>query len=288
MSPTLTTDPPTRPWHRLASTDPKDVVPRLLALLVVPTDGGAPTVIGLIVAVAVIATPRLLHSPTLWTAMGAIRLSDQLLDWHGVDDHEILISYACLAFGLALWTSDPARTARTSLPVLVGLAMAFATAWKLGSGQFADGDTMRYTLLTDPRFDLAGAWLGGLGEAARSANDTAVATLRDPELGRVVTLVEPGRATAFALALTLGAIVIEGMLAVLFLRPRSHATARASVLAIFCVATYLIVPVTRFGLVLCAGAYAGSESRVDRRILLLTVAFCAFWPPVWVALGGTQ
>ena len=270
------------------STDPLDVVPRLLALLVVPTGGGWLTLGGILGAVVVAATPALLRSPLVWLAVGSTRLGADFHDWHGIDDHEVLISYACLAFGLALWTTDPARIARRSLPALVGLAMAFATLWKIGSGQFLDGDTMRYTLLTDPRFELAGSWFGGMGEATIAANDAAISTLRDPARSDVVVLAEPGRLTLFAYVLTGGAVLLEGILAVAYLRRSVDVTHRALLLAVFCAVTYVIVPVGRFGLILSTCAYAGSKGRRDRSILLSTMAFCVVWPVIWTTLGGTQ
>ena len=274
--------------HRLTSTEPLDVVPKLLALLVIPRDGGWMTGAGVIAAVVIIATPALMRSPVVWLAIGMPRLTIDFVNWHGIDDHEVLISYTCIAFGLALWCPDPARIIRQSLPVLVGLTMAMATLWKLGSGQFLDGDTLRYTLLTDPRFELATSWFGGMDDAAVAANDAALASLRDPAGAETVTLVEPARLTLLALGLTVGAVLLEGWLAIVYLQRRSRAGLRAGLLAIFCLATYVIVPVSRFGLILCTCAYAGSEERNDRGLLLGAVAFCLIWPPIWIALGGTQ
>jgi hypothetical protein len=246
------------------------------------------TAAGVVVAVLVVTSPALMRSPILWLSIGIPRLVVDFVDWHGIDDHEVLISYACIALGLALGCPDPARTSHHSLPRLVGLTMALATAWKIGSGQFLDGDTLRYTLLTDPRFDLATSWFGRMGDTALAANDAALASLRDPAGPQTVVLVEPARLTLLAMGLTIGAVVIEGWLAVVYLQRRSSACFRAGLLALFCVATYVIVPVSRFGLILCACAYAGSEGRRDRGLLLGAVAFCVIWPPVWAALGGTQ
>ena len=243
--------------------------------------------VGVAGLVAVASIPGLHRAPVIWIVIAVGRLAIQFTDWHGVDDHEVLISYACLALGLAFATSDPARTAARSLPMLVGLTMTFATAWKIGGGQFLDGDTLRYTLLTDPRFDLAGEWFGGLSSSDLAANDRALEVLRAPAAPSAVSLIEPPRATWVALGLSWGGVALEGALAVLFLRRTSSPRLRAVVLAVFCVATYLVVPVTRFGLVLVACSYAGSAAREDRRILLATAAFCIVWAPIWVALGGT-
>ena len=275
-------------WQRFASPEPLDVVPRLLALLVVPTDGGWITIAGVAAAAIVAATPPLLRNCWLWLTVGVVRLGIDFVEWHGIDDHEVLISYSCIAFGLALWSSDPERTARWSLPALVGLTMAFATAWKIGSGQFLDGDTLRYTLLTDPRFELATSWFGGVDQATHAANEAAVAILRDPSGVDRVTLAEPPALTAFAFFLTAGAVLLEGVLAIVFLHPRSDPVLRARLLTLFCLTTYIVVPVSRFGIVLCTCAYAGSEGRRDRGLLISSIAFCVVWPPIWLALGGTQ
>jgi hypothetical protein len=275
-------------WARFASDDPLVVVPRLLAMLVVPTGGGWPTLVGVIVAATVAATPALFRNPAPWLAVGTIRLAGDFDAWHGIDDHEVLISYVCVAFGLALWCEDPARIARRSLPVLVGLTMGFATAWKIGSGQFLDGDTMRHILLTDHRFELVASWLGGTGEAAIAANRAAVRMLRDSSGPESVQLIEPVRLTVLAYVLTAGALILEGWLAIAFLKVRSSARLRAALLSSFCVATYLIVPVSRFGLILLTAAYAGSEGRRDRRMLFSAMVFCVVWPVVWTALGGTK
>ena len=279
-----TTDSPLR---RARSTDPLDVIPLLLAVLIVPTGGGIPTLVGIIAAAVIAVTPTLQRSRWLWLAIGFGRLAVEFTNWHGVDNHEVLISYTCAAFGLALASSDPARTAARSLPMLVGLTMAFATAWKIGSGQFIDGDTLRYTLLSDRRFDLAAEWFGGLSPTEIELNDEALIAMRKPGQSEAATLVEPARLTRFAVAFSWGAVAIEAVLAVFYLRPRTSPRIRAELLAVFCVVTYLLVPVSRFGLVLVAGAYAGTSARFDRRVLIATAAFCIAWPPIWLALGGT-
>lgn len=289
MSTTVAASPDERSlWARFSSSDPLVVVPRLLALLVIPTGGGWPTLVGVIVAATVAATPALLGNPAPWLAVGTMRLAVEFHAWNGIDDHQVLISYVCVAFGLALWCDDPARIARRSLPVLVGLTMGFATAWKIGSGQFLDGDTMRHILLTDHRFEPVASWIGGTGEAAIATNRAAVMALRDSPGPTSVKLIEPFRLTVLAYVLTAGALILEGWLAIAFLRIRTSARLRAVLLTSFCVATYLIVPVSRFGLILLTAAYAGSEGRRDRRILLSAMVFCIVWPVVWTALGGTK
>ena len=243
------------PLRRIRSTDPLDVIPLLLAVLIVPTGGGITTVIGIVAATAIAITPPLQRSPWLWLVIGFGRLAMEFTDWHGVDNHEVLISYTCAAFGLALASADPARTAARSLPMLVGLTMAFATAWKIGGGQFIDGDTLRYALLSDRRFDLAAEWFGGLRPAEIELNDEALIAMRQPGQSEAVTFIEPTRLTRFAVAFSWGAVAIEAVLAIFYLRPRTSPRVKAKLLAVFCVVTYLLVPVSRFGLVLVAGAY---------------------------------
>jgi hypothetical protein len=174
----------------LRDADPLELVIVMSLLLVAMHSPGqlTPVLVGLAVA-------GLLHRPLarhggFWLAVAAVRAVGQLpTGWHVIDNHQYLLTYWCLALGVALLLRDPRSVLRVNARLLIGLAFAFATLWKLISPDFTDGSFFTYTLLVDARFDAVTQTLGGAADAA-STNAGLVAALTAAGAGpdAVVTL----------------------------------------------------------------------------------------------------
>jgi hypothetical protein len=234
----------------------------LLALLLQPVGLGwvRPVLLGL--AAAGLAIPRLLGEPLLWLAIAALAAARVLLSWPLGDNHAYLLVYWCLAVALAQWTSEPRRAAAVAARWLIGLAFAFAVAWKALSPDYLDGRFFRVTLLMDGRFEPIARWAGGFDDEELSERRDFLGEHIDgvPAPGAAAPP-EPARLRTLAVAATAATFAIELVVALAFLCPARLRLARwrDSLLLAFCATTYAIAPVEGFGWLLLAMGLAQSE-----------------------------
>jgi hypothetical protein len=190
------------------------------------------------------------HAVTWWVLAGLIALRIVAV-WPLSDNHIYLLAYWCLAVGLALHAVDADALLARASRWLLGAAFAFAVLWKAFlSPDYLDGRFFRVTLLTDPRFGDAVQVVGGMPKDTLDHNREALVAL--PGGASLLTptpIVEPPRFRAFALALTWGGVLLEGLLALLHLGPWSRRLdlLRHLALLLFCVTTYAFAPVAGFG-----------------------------------------
>jgi hypothetical protein len=256
-----------------------------LLALVVNSNDDAPVLLGVAV-VCVVALPRpdLLRRPWLWAALFVAIGTRQLATWHQIDDHIIVTTYWCGAIALGLTAREPRRTLAAAARLLVGGVFAFAAAWKLGSGEFADGSFFRYSLLFDDRFATVARVVGGTTRSMHDANIDAFNDLaRDPGRGWL-QLQEGPRNVALAQLFTWWGITIESAVAIAHLTPlrRGWEAIRPVTLLAFAGTTYLVVPVGGFGTVLLVlGAAQASSDRLRVAYTwgaLGLLAWAGIWP----------
>lgn len=272
--------------HRwLRDSDPLLLVLRssLVALLVNSNDD--PVVMGAVGVTCLVALPRprLLTAPWLWGALCLAIGARQLLGWHQVDDHIIVTTYWCGAIALGLSSARPRENLAAAARLLIGSVFAFAVAWKIGSGEFADGSFFRHTLLFDERFETVARVVGGTSADVHRANLVAA----EQALGRndptPIFLGEGPRNMLVATIFTWWGIVIEAAVALSFLLPvrRRWEWVRTAALLAFATTTYLIVPVGGFGtllLVLCAAQVGDDRTRIA---LMWGGAGLLLWAGIW-------
>jgi hypothetical protein len=272
------------PLRRLAvavGTDPLDVVPRLLPLVVLVELSGPAMVVGAMVYALVVVVPAVYRSPWTWFALAAFHLLPLVVEWQGVDNHRWLVGYALLVVGTSFLTADPRRALADQGRWLIGVVFLLAVAWKVGSGEYVDGSFFHHALLTDPRFEPV-AELFGLTTEQAAANEALVADLRGGGPGG--TLADTSGIRVAAQVMTWWGLLLELAVAATFLLPRPTALRRwaPATLLLFIVTTYAVVPVATFGFVLLVLAYPGLPDRpAVRRTWAATLAFVVLWSPVW-------
>ena len=270
---------------RLRAMDPLLLLLRasLVALLVNSNDD--PLQMIAMAAVCLVALPRpgLLHQPWLWAALFVAVGLRQLATWHTLDDHVVATTYWCGAVALGLGAQDRRATLATSARFLVGALFAFAAAWKLLSGQFADGTFFRYALLFDDRFEVVGRVVGGTTESVRAASLGPVSALLGGSPSGEVVLREGSNAVGLALVMTWWGIVVEAAIAATFLLPlpvRWQWSRHASLVA-FAATTYLVVPVGGFGVLLLVLGSAQARSDRLRVAYVVGMAVLVVWAALW-------
>jgi hypothetical protein len=287
-------------WHRtdVASRrrehDTVDLTLRLSAIIVLlrPT-GDWTTRVGLLaVASLALMFPRVLRSRAAWLVTGGLVTTSITAAWPLADNHLYLLAYWCLAIALALGTKDTGATLATSGRLLLGCAFLFAVIWKgLLSPDFVDGRFFRVTLMTDPRFEDAARLIGRLSADALAESRTSLAALpAGAEWLERPELLADARLRIFASVLTLGALVSEGMVAVLCLWPQPDrvATVRHLFILAFCATTYALAPVSGFGWLLAVIGLATCQPRERAFRIAYAGAFLlvlAYEEVPWAALA---
>jgi hypothetical protein len=207
------------------------------------------------------------RAPVTWFFVALLVAVRIVFVWPLSDNHIYLLAYWCLAIGLALSGSAPAATLSMSSRWLLGAAFALAVLWKaVLSPDYVDGRFFRVTLLTDERFADASLVFGGLSREQMAENRKFLEPLPEgAELLHPPSFVEPVRLRMFAALATWGGLLLEALIALLFLIPAGERIqlARHASLLVFCVTTYALAPVAGFGWLLAAMGLA--QCRSDQR-----------------------
>ena len=268
--------------ERARAAEPDVVVLRASALLVL--HNSADRTVLQVVAVALLAVAlrrRWIRHPVPWLAAATVSLAYDWTAWRGLDDHVILTHYWLLAIGLSLLAIDPAQSLERNGRLLVGGTFLFAVISKVAWGEVIDGSFYEATILTDTRF----SWVAGLAGIDDPAANRAV--FEGVHHAGTVALDGGVRLGVVAMALAIGTLILESLLALVFLAPVPGRVfwVRSALLGVFCVATYVIVPVAGFGGVLLAMAAADRRWGTDARLLhAAAMVVLLLWIPLWTAL----
>ncbi|HJU87692.1 MAG TPA: hypothetical protein VJ788_10015 [Gemmatimonadota bacterium] len=213
--------------------------------------------------------PAVLRVPALWGSFTLLFLAWVIREWPTGDNHHYLFVYWTLAIFLALCMSRPDRQLAASARWLVVGVFLWATLWKaILSPDYMDGRFYRVRLLTDARFASTVQLVGGLTQEDLASSQVY---LEPPPYGEPrstpAALVEPPSVVRLATFLTWATVLLEGLVAVVFLLPWGRWTlgVRHATLLGFCGAAYAIAPVAGFGWLLCAMGV--SQVPADRRVL---------------------
>ncbi len=289
---------PTEGWRqrlmaalRHASAQPLDLALRLtlLNLLLKPIGDWwlRPLLLGL--AAWGLLIPRFCRDRRLWWLLAAFAGTRVVVDWPLPDNHAYLLAYWLFAIALSLGGRDPTRTLATSARLLVGLAFAFASVWKLGlSADFLDARFFRVALLTDPRLEDLARLVGGLSaESLAGLREFPGQHVDGPSVLGPPVPHQPSRLASFANGLTLWTAVLETAVAAAFLWPRGRGLSRArdALLLLFCATTYAIATVEGFAWLLLAMGVAQCERGATRLAYLGVFSLVLLYREVpWLTL----
>lgn len=230
-------------------------------------------------AVAGLLYRPLIRKAAFWLLIACFLVVGHARGWFQIDNHKYLITYWCLAFGLAMLATDPLRALRTNGRLLVGLAFLFAVIAKLLSPDFMSGDFFNSLLVADGRFAGVASFFGGvlmqeieMGSLARKD------LLVFGDLTVPIDTVSSPRLQIMAQVMTWWTILIEVVVAVLFLWPEDRGPSRwrDPALLLFIATTYPIAPVIGFAWVLAAMGTAQSTTSSYRYGVVLYVAVFIF------------
>lgn len=270
--------------RRLEELDSTDLVLYLSLVLVLvrpgPTEPWYSLVPTTLLAILAVLDSRLLRQPWLWFTMAAVNfLGHNVANWEFSDNHKFLTTYWLLAVGCSLALANPARGLSLNGRVLVGLVFFFATVWKLSSSTYLDDSMFRFLLVSDPRFFSLAHYFGGL-EAQDYYHNVReltryVYSANSDTVAKEIALREPSGIAAFATFLTWWTVLIEGLIAVLFLIPGESKIVRWRhlVLIAFLVSTYPPTNVIHFGWLILVMGLASCPPEAKKTRLAYVASF---------------
>lgn len=274
---------------RLFPAERLGLVPRLTLFLLLLTSGETPArlVFAALLVLLVFPRPRWYRNGWLWVGLAVLMGFWNFFHWEELDNHVWLANYWYLALGLSLLSPDPGRTLANNARLLIGLAFGFAVLWKTISPDYLSGRFFHYTLLTDIRLEYLSQGLAGLPDGTIAANRDSLALLEAPgETRGEVGLASSPIIAALAGFMAWFGYLTEVAIAAAFLLPLRSPLDRLrhALLALFCVATYAVIPVGGFaGALLTMGAGI-AESSSGRRIYVAGFFVVVVYALTWQAV----
>lgn len=271
-------------------TDPYLLVARLTLVLVIINTPREPTPLALAAGTCAVMflNPRLLRSPGPWFLIAAVLGASQAADWWLVDNHKFATTAWVLTIGLSRLARDPKRTLRESARLFIGVLFGCAFAWKLLSPSYLSGAFFQYTLLRDERFEPVAVVVARADESRLERDRSSVVEFTSSATVDQSIEVPHGPATRLvALVLTGWGLVLEGVIALVFLAPLNarHRRMRPAALLLFCATTYAIAPIVGFGFLLMTVGLALVQDARLRRIFVFGSAAVFLWSAVVAGLA---
>ena len=207
--------------------------------------------------------PGALRSPLLWLMLTTILAAGVYVQRFTIDNHQYLMVYWCGAIALTIDGADPNALKRNAR-LLVGLAFAFAAAWKWLSPEFVRGDFLEYEMLCDPRFAGFTELVTGLSRHALEGNRIAMHGLKAAVATQTTaTLATVPAVAVIADAMTWSTLLLESWIAVAFLLPRAGVLERYRDVPLLCflLTTYAVATVPGFAYVLLVMGFVQCDRR---------------------------
>lgn len=227
-------------------------------------------------AVAGLLYRPLRRVPAYWWALAALMGLYCVLTWHDADNHKYLITYWCVAVGLACRADDTEQALRVNGRLLVGLCFLLAVGWKLRTPDFLTGEYYQHAMLTDDRITRAAQLLAGMDASTFNANQMAISNLKaySSALDRVA-LDGPAVVRRLSIGMVAWTLAIESAIIGSFLWPgrsRWAALGRDLSLLTFAATTYALANVGGFAwILLIMGVAQVRPERARWRLAYLAV-----------------
>jgi hypothetical protein len=198
---------------------------------------------------------KLRTSWIFWLSIAAIHGFALAQLWYFEGNGLFLFFYATLTMTLALASGNPAPILRINARYLIGFVFLFAVLWKLLTPDFRSGHFMEYYLLTDNRVAPVATILTPLTRVDIKGNQKQVEQLPN----ETIQLHSKPRVHLLALMLTYLTLIVEGLVAIVFLLP-VNPLLRDGTFISFLISGYLTVTVPSFGMILACLGFAQSSN----------------------------
>jgi hypothetical protein len=240
--------------EELLQTDRTELILRLSAIMFLlhgHTNWALDIPIRIMCSLMLIST-GLLKSRLLWGCLFIIFFFTNAGQWYIIDNHKYLMTYWCLACCLAVFSEKSLKLLQINARWLIGLTFLFATLWKLFTLEYADGSFLHFTMLTDSRMKVPAMLGGTVSLDALDKNYELFSFFRHfPDPAKKAQLIGGATSGGFALGWSYLTLLVEGLLAVVFLfNIKFFRKFRNYLLILFVLGTYYLLPVIGFGFLL--------------------------------------
>jgi hypothetical protein len=221
------------PFNTLLERDKFDVIVRmtLLLTLLFPGCNGGLWPFQMILSLASIAglvNPAITRKPDFWVVLGLSNFALQnVFNWAYTDNHVCLYSYWYLAISCAIMSRAPMPTLAANARCMIGLVFLFATFQKILSIEYTRTCAVKFFLLSDRRF-LPLVQLVGVQERQCATIRRSMDQLLSP-----IQLPGDAALSVLATSITWWTVLIEAVIAIAFLLPRTPLIGRAPDVPLF-------------------------------------------------------
>lgn len=232
---------------RLRRIDSIELVGILTIVLLLAREVGWSYPFVVVLGAAALVHRPLLHRGEVWLGIATLRLLLFPLSWASIENADYLVTWWCLAMGVALLLRDPERAVAISARWLLGGVFLLAMYWKLASPDFPNGGFFAFSIVSDLRLE-AIAHAAGVSQETIFANRATLLSMLQPGGPEVVSLAGVEAVGVLGRVMTIGTLVIEGLVALTLLaRPWFPDWFRNGLLVVFVLVTYALAPILLFG-----------------------------------------
>jgi hypothetical protein len=213
--------------------------------------------------------PGLLRQKWFFSVFAGIVLFNFIIGavW-SADNHNWLQWYWFVALALVNYARDSQWALALSSRLLIGGTFTLATSWKILAHDFPNGSFFEFAGGTENRMAESLNVIGFNVKSDYNANIDSIKALASGfEAPAAFELVGADMISGFWPIMAAMTILIEGAIAILYLAPlrKTISWLRDAVMVSFCFATYLLLPVGGFGMLLVAMGFAASDLEMKRR-----------------------
>lgn len=278
-------------YTEVASMSAADLVPRMTLILLILHSGyfwylHVPMALLCIVG---LVYRRLYRESRFWLIVCCVMAWGSLLNWLQIDNHKFLMLYWVIAVYCSLLSRNQERTLAINAKLMIGLVFAFAVAWKIITPDYLSGQFFEFELLADTRFSIVSTAIAGMTVQQLMENNYLVSQLTAYD--GILTDVKLQSATEIgwiSMFVTWWIIIIEGVIAVLFLLPNHPVFRRLrdASLLLFALTTYSIANVIGFGwlLMIMGVAQCRPQDYVSRFLYVATFLLILIYTAPWAEM----
>lgn len=225
-----------------------------------------------IIALTAIVFPKLKARKEIWIGLILTYIVGNVTHYLEIDNHKFLYIYWSVAILLCLFSEDFEKNISINARLLIGLAFFFAVISKIISSDYLDGSFFMWTSLMDTRVTKFLTWIHLMPRDLIIHNNGVYAQLVDkPILPAQAHLKSLPGLYFLSLIFTYAALIVELIIATLFLLPEKHRLSRWRdyPLLLFIASVYLVVPVWEFGSILSIIGSAQANTKRKSAVYLI-------------------
>jgi len=218
----------------------------------------------IVVCMAALLIPKLQTVKATWLLIFLIFAVGNIRHYLEIDNHKFLYIYWSLAVFLCLFTDNVEGYLKINAKLMIGLSFSIAFIWKLFSEDYLNGSFFLWTCLTDGRLTKFLSFFHIISKDVIEQNKNAIHYLvYAAPTPYYKQLIQPHGVNFIAKFFTYGGIIMEAIVAALFLLPQKLSITRYRdyPLFLFIIIVYIIAPVWEFGSILSILGMAQTDSK---------------------------